>query len=151
MPRVIILDSTPLALFLQRRDYQKAEECRQWVAARLAAGDRIVIPAIVDYEVRRELLRLRKHRAVTNLDSFTAADPDRFLPLTAPALRLAAELWANARQHGTPTADPHALDGDVILAAQVLSAGYSPDEFVVATGNIGHLSQFVPSETWSDV
>jgi len=151
MSRIIILDSTPLGLFLQRRDYHQAEECPRWVARCIAAGDRIVVPEIVDYEVRRELLRLDKSRAITKLDAFNGAEPDRFLPLITPALRLAARLWATARKQGIPTADRFALDIDVILAAQVLSAGFDPAGLVVATGNVAHLSRLLPAELWSNI
>jgi hypothetical protein len=53
---------------------------------------------------------------------------------------LAAELWAQSRKAGKPTADPKALDGDVILAAQakLLESGGNP--VVIATTNVGHLS-----------
>jgi hypothetical protein len=61
---------------------------------------------------------------------------------------LAAELWAKARRQGKPTAHPHALDVDVILAAQVLAAGFDPADFVVATSNVSHISQFVPAQPW---
>ena len=58
----------------------------------------------------------------------------------------AAELWAEARKRGQPTADPKVLDGDVILAAQALQVGG-----IVVTDNIGHLSQFVDARRWSDI
>lgn len=66
-------------------------------------------------------------------------------------MRLAADLWAAARRRGMPTADRHALDIDVILAAQVLSHGYDPRDFVVATSNVTHLAQFVPSREWQTI
>ena len=66
-------------------------------------------------------------------------------------MRLAAHLWAQARQGGLPTADRHALDADMILAAQILSAGHQPTDFVVATGNVSHLSRFVPADLWSRI
>jgi predicted nucleic acid-binding protein len=55
----------------------------------------------------------------------------------------AAELWADARRSGHPTADPKELDCDVIIAAQALESGA-----VVATENVGHLSRFVTSSDW---
>lgn len=149
--KVIVLDSTPLGLFLQKRDYQQAEECREWVRRHLAAGDRLIVPEVVDYEVRRELLRLRKAAAVRKLDGFNGAEHDRFLPLRTGSLRRAAALWAQARQRGRPTADPHALDIDVILAAQALDMQLPPTDFVVATSNVAHLAQFVPAEEWSRI
>jgi hypothetical protein len=77
--------------------------------------------------------------------------PGRLLPISSAALDLAAELWAGARQAGKPTAAPQALDVDVILSAQVLCAGYQPGDFVVATTNVDHLSQFVPAQDWRQI
>jgi predicted nucleic acid-binding protein len=60
-------------------------------------------------------------------------------------MRRAAQLWADARRQGKPTADPKELDGDVILAAQALSVNG-----VIITENIGHLTLFVEAKTWRD-
>jgi predicted nucleic acid-binding protein len=54
------------------------------------------------------------------------ATPNRYVPLTDDALRFAAELWAQSRQAGRPTADAMALDIDVLLAAQALRIGGRP-------------------------
>jgi hypothetical protein len=64
-------------------------------------------------------------------------------------MRKAAELWAQVRQQGRPTADPKELDGDVILAAQTLLLG-TPD-VVVATTNVGHLARYVNAKHWQEV
>jgi predicted nucleic acid-binding protein len=58
----------------------------------------------------------------------------------------AAELWADARRHGVPTADPRELDGDAILAAQALQA-----QAIVVTDNVRHLSRFVEAKSWTDI
>lgn len=149
MPDFIVLDSGPLGLILQKAGYRQADECRGWLKRHLVAGRRVLVPEIVDYEIRRELLRLKNDRAVAKLDAFVAP-PGRFLPLTTAALRIAAGLWAEARQHGHPTADPHALDIDVILAAQALATGVTRASLVVATTNVGHLVRHVPAQLWSE-
>lgn len=151
MTRIIVLDSSPLGLQFQKPGIPAADAGRHWVQAHVAARNRVVVPEIVNYELRRELLRLGKSWAVAALAAFNAAVPDRYLPITTAAMDLAAELWARARQFGAPTADPQALDVDVILAAQVLSAGYAPGSFVVATSNVAHLSQFVPADHWQNI
>jgi predicted nucleic acid-binding protein len=88
---------------------------------------------------------------VLALDAFVANPQVTYLPITTQAMRLAAELWAQARNRGMTTAHPMALDGDVILAAQVLAAGYAPTDFVIATSNVRHLAQFAPSAAWESI
>ena len=111
----------------------------------------MIVPAIIYYELRRELLRAGKTFSVGRLESFVTSTPGRYLPLSDEALRLAAELWARARQQGRPTADAKDLDVDVILAAQALSFGPAPSDVVVATSNEKHLSQFVTAKNWNDI
>ncbi len=50
----------------------------------------MLVPAIVYYEIRRELLRAKKASGLARLDAFVEADPYRYLTLTDSALRLAA-------------------------------------------------------------
>lgn len=151
MKQIIVLDSTPLGLLVQPPRFALGRTCRQWMKRHIDAGARVIVPEIVHYELRRELLRLGKTAAASALLSFNHDVPDRYLPITTAAIDLAAELWAQARRGGKPTADPHALDVDVILAAQVLAHGLKPTDFVVATSNVLHLAQFVPAEEWASI
>lgn len=105
-----------------------------------------MFPEIVDYEVRRELLRAGKVAGIRKLDLLKAQLI--YLPITTEAMLKAAELWAEARKRGRPTADPNALDGDVILAAQAALVTEEGNEVIIATTNIGHLSQFVDAREW---
>ena len=50
-----------------------------------------------------------------------------------------------------PIADPHALDCDVVVAAQAQLAGSDYDTVIVATTNARHLAQFVPAMHWSTI
>jgi predicted nucleic acid-binding protein len=104
-------------------------------------GYEVVLPEIADYEVRRELLRAGKLAGIRRLDQLKAATT--YFSITTEAMLLAAQLWAEARRIGKPTADPKALDGDVILAAQARLREIQGNEVTIATTNIGHLSQFV--------
>ncbi len=55
-------------------------------------------------------------------------------------------MWAQTRVKGRPTADKHALDGDVILAAQALQVNG-----IVVTENIGHLAELIEAHTWQEL
>jgi predicted nucleic acid-binding protein len=151
MKPVIVLDSGPLGLLTQRPGVPAADDCREWGKPCVRAGSRLVVPAIMKYELRRELLRAGKTSSLTRLDRFTESRPDRYLPLTDAALQYAAELWAESRRRGRPTSDPKGLDIDIILIAQALSMGLHTDDLVVATSDVGDLSRFLDARLWTDI
>jgi predicted nucleic acid-binding protein len=151
MLAAVILDAHPLSLVCQRRGKQAADACRQWLADCMRAGLRIYVPEVADYEVRRELIRARKTAAVARLDRFSASVPGRYIAITTVAMRRAAELWAESRQAGTPTADPQALDGDVILAGQALTMSVPVSDLVVATSNVRHIARYLPADLWQNI
>jgi predicted nucleic acid-binding protein len=151
MTRVIILDTGPLGLLTNPKKTPEPRAITQWALDLIAAGHRLIVPAIADYEVRRELERLGHRKGLAQLDAFNAARADRYLALTDSALRLAARLWAQARNAGTPTADPKELDCDVLIAAQALTLNIPSTDLGIATSNVGHLSRFVTADLWTNI
>ena len=151
MSRILFLDSGPLGLLTHPQRSTEAIAIAEWLSRCLLSGSRVIVPAIVYYELKRELLRAKKSFGIARLDAFVSATPGRYLPLSDEALRLAAELWAKAGEEGQPTADPKALDIDVIIAAQALSFGPAPADVIVATTNARHLSSFVSAKRWEDI
>jgi predicted nucleic acid-binding protein len=144
MSKAVLLDAGPLGLLSAPPRVAGAQACCQWLAGLVAAGVRVVVPEIADYEVRRELLRAGKNKSINRLDALAKAT--QYLPLSTDAMRRAAELWAQARQQGQPTAADNTIDGDIILAAQALTIG--DPNLIVATTNVGHLQRFVAAELW---
>jgi predicted nucleic acid-binding protein len=141
----IALDATPLSLLCHPDPrIPVVAEINLWLEARLLAGVVVYVPEITDYEVRRELIRAGKRKSLRKLDDLI--HQAAYLPLDTATMRRAAELWAQARNRGTPTAPPEALDADVILAAQAERAGA-----IVATENVGHLARFVTARHWRDI
>ena len=147
MTAVVFLDSGPLGLLSHTRRSPVTIACHRWPASLTAAGVRIIVPEITDYEVRRELLRIRRKAAIARLDAL--AQVAEYLPISTTAMRRAAELWALARQQGQPTAKDNTIDADMILAAQALTLGVP--EVIVATTNVAHLSRFVPANDWQNI
>lgn len=127
-----------------------SREANAWLRQLLRERHLVVIPEIVDYELRREFLRGRMTKSLLNLE--TLAMERTFVPITTPAMRQAAEFWALARQRGMPTAGDTALDGDMILAAQAVSIEQAwRQEAVSATTNVRHLARFATAREWRDV
>ncbi len=146
MSDAVVLDATPLGILCHPRNPPQVLACRQWVDALLTAGRRVIIAEIADYEVRRELLLRNSRVALSNLDQLALRL--EYLPLTTDVMRRAADLWAQTRRAGQPTAAHTSIDADAIVAAQALSLNTA---VIVATGNPGHLSRFVPAELWSKI
>ena len=115
-----------------------------WFDEVLLTDTIIAIPEIADYEVRRELLRVNKKTGVERLDLLKSTF--LYLPLDTSIMLRAAELWAQARQRGRPTADPKELDCDVVIASQAIEKGAH-----VVTENVGHLGLFVSASSWRDL
>jgi predicted nucleic acid-binding protein len=150
MPQIIVLDSSPLGMVTNpRAKSTDCQACKEWLRSILAQGIVVVVPEIIDYEVRRELIRANRLASIRQLEELL--DLVIYLPITTEAMRRAAKLWAIVRQTGQPTADPHALDGDVILAAQTIEAFGNDPGVIVATSNVSHLSRFVQSAHWRDI
>jgi predicted nucleic acid-binding protein len=147
----LFLDSGPLGVITHPQRSAEVVAVSEWLSRCLLSGGRVIVPAIVYYELKRELLRVQKTLSIGRLDAFVNVAPGRYLPLSDDALRLAAELWAKSRREGRPTAESKALDIDVILAAQVLSFGAAASEVIIATTNAKHLSQFVAARHWSEI
>jgi predicted nucleic acid-binding protein len=146
MSDAVVLDATPLGILCHPRNPPQVMACRQWLGDLLAKGRRVIAPEIADYEVRRELIRRNSRVALSNLDQLALRL--EYGPLATASMRMAAELWAQARSTGQPTAPDPALDADVILAAQALSLN---TPIVVATGNPRHLKRFVSADLWSNI
>jgi predicted nucleic acid-binding protein len=147
--RLVFLDTGPLGMVSNPRGRPQAIRCRQWARDLLAAGVRVFVPEVADYEVRRELLRVGATAGIRRLDQVKAGL--EYAAITTDVMQRAAELWAQARRAGRPTAAPDALDGDCILAAQALLAAGPGDAVTVATDNVGHLGLFVDARPWDQV
>src|SRR5438105_2607685 len=121
-----MLDAGPLGELARRKPKQAAVE---WLDGLLAAEVKIIIPEVADFEVRRSLLLHDLQASVAALEELKRRL--LFLAITSSVMLKAAELWADARKQGRPTADPKELDCDVILAAQAIEANA-----IVATTNL---------------
>jgi predicted nucleic acid-binding protein len=149
MNRIIVLDSGPLGMVTNPKAKGIPLDCQIWLKLLLGRGEQIVIPEIADYEVRRELLRAGLLKSVHRLDNLKQTL--EYIPIQTDTILLAANLWAEARKTGQPTADPKALDGDVILAAQASLLCNETTEAIVATTNVAHLSRFITALDWRSI
>lgn len=130
---------------------EKFKDLKHWAYAILeqSASEtyQLCLPEIVDYELRRKLLHMalqqgrNESNSLTRLNNFKKIL--RYLPLQTSTMHLAAQIWAEARLNGVPTASSSSLDDDVILAAQAKELNG-----IVLTTNQKHLSRFVPVADW---
>ena len=101
MIRHILLDSFPLSAICQPIRNAGVQAIKHWTTNCLAAGHRLYIPEVIDYELRRELIRAGKTNSVFRLDGYKTTL--RYLPITTEAMLRAADLW---RWHAKPVYRP---------------------------------------------
>ncbi|MFO0810195.1 MAG: nucleic acid-binding protein [Gemmataceae bacterium] len=147
MRQAVVLDTDVIGLLTTPPGRSShAADCARWLADLVRAGRRVLVPEIADYESRRELIRLKRVKALRSLDWLSGTA--EYLPIPTDAMRRATELWATVRQGGKPTAGDNDLDADMILAVQALTLGVP---FIVATTNVRHLGRVVPADLWSNI
>ena len=145
----VLLDSFPLGLLTNSLVNAEVLNIREWSRTMLAAGHRIYVPEVIDYELRRELLRANKTNSIRELDGLKVIF--RYLPINTEAMLRAADLWAHSRRNGFPTGDPKKIDIDAILAAQALTLSVAPTNVIIATSNVAHISRFLPADHWNNI
>ena len=144
MSQTVLLDSGPLGQICHA-DPSRHTEIKSWFDLLLAGGVAVFIPAIADFEVRRSLILAKRTRSLARLDALQTQA--QLLAISPADLRLAARLWAMARERGRSVGDPKELNADVILAAQAVSMLNA----VVATENVGHLALFTEARPWTSI
>ena len=151
MARIVLLDAGPTGLIISPSAGDLGRACRAWLAGLEAAGADVLIPTVVDFEVRRELLRLASSAKLRALDELKARLG--IVDVGEAAFLRAAEFWAIARKAGKPTAHPEALDADTIIAGLAATIGEPWDDVSIATINVGHFSRFegIDAQAWKNV
>jgi predicted nucleic acid-binding protein len=148
---IVFLDSGVLHTLISNSKVQEVTNCQDWFYYLLSRSALVVTSAICSYEVKRELIRRKNFKEINNLNQLKNLID--FLPIDEPTLELAAELWAEARNKGLPTADNLSLDADVIICAQykLLVKTYPGRYVVIATTNVNHLSRFAEAKEWQGI
>lgn len=145
MAAIHLLDTGPLGLLAHDRPVHRIR-IQTWLVQELTAGGTVYISEVADFEVRRELTRLIRAgqlppSRLNRLDQL--ANLFVYLPVSTAMWRRAADLWADARQQGLPTASAAALDADVLIAAQAAEVLAT-----VVTNNPGHMGRWVTVRVW---
>lgn len=148
MSNTLLLDTGPLGLLAHDRKSVR-EPIQAWLVQELTAGATVYLSEVADYELRRELIRLIQAKRlpasrIARLDQLVPLLT--YLPVSTAMWKRAAELWADARQRGQPTASPSAIDADALIAAQAIEV-----QATVVTGNRRHLQQWVTIQPWPSV
>lgn len=130
---------------------QTTRDMIAWALRLRASGHTLLIPAVADYEVRRELIRNRNRASIAELDNVRTDTGNIHLPLTDRALLRAAQLWADVLNEGKPPTNDLAIDGDVLIMAQILDANFPEGAYIVATDNLRHFQGRVPADLWQNI
>lgn len=147
--RYILLDSGVLSRVTHPRPKADSQALEAWLWQSVGSGDGVFIPEVTDYEVRREYLRRNSRSGVRLLDELNVRL--NYLALETSHWRLAAQLWADARNRGHITAPPGDLNIDILLAAQAQLLATPDSPVIIATTNVRHLAPFADSRLWQDI
>jgi predicted nucleic acid-binding protein len=152
---IVFLDSSVLGKLCNPNSSPETIAVNDWMYSLLAKGVVVATSHICDYEIRRSLIlnsiKSISSEGIDNLDELS--EIISFLSVSETVLKKAAQIWAEARNQGIPTADEKSLDADVIICAQwqLLTEEYPGRYVVIATTNVKHLSRFTQAKKWQDI
>ena len=147
--RLVFLDSGPLGMLSHPHGNPLVLRCQQWALDLIAAGVRVVVPEIADYEVRRKLLHLGA--TVGACPAGPAQVGFDYAPITdgrdAPGGRALGRREAGRAADVIPGCTGRGLHPGRpgVLAAD------PGDVVTVATDNVGHLGRFVDARPWDQI
>jgi hypothetical protein len=102
MSHIIFLDTGPLGVLTNPKKPPDTVDALRWAADQIRAGNQRMVPSIADYEVRRELERLKGITGIASLDAWNSIPTDRYVHLIVAtsnvghlSLFLAADFWRN--------------------------------------------------------
>jgi predicted nucleic acid-binding protein len=152
---IVFIDSGVLGQICNPNISNETTAVKEWLFKQLSRGVRVVSSDICDYEVRRGLILSNQKKptlqGIEKLDEIQQLI--EFLPVDRTTLLIAAQLWADARSSGQPTADDRSLDADLIICAtwQLLAIEQPGRYAIVATTNVKHLSRFAVADRWQNI
>lgn len=147
----VLLDSYPLSLISNPAGKAEHLACRNWAKQLVSSNIVVVLPEIIDYELRRTLVLGKKLAGIQALDSLSSMGI-AYYPLSTEIMVKAAQLWAWARQTGQKTAHDKKIDIDVILASQAITlASQYGDYVVIATVDTDDINRYTPAKVWQEI
>lgn len=150
---LVLLDSHPLSMVTYSVVEPEIGECNEWLDRLLSEGVRFLVPEIIDYELRRERIRLEDWDSIEFLNKL--ASDIGYLRLNTDTYLIAAAMWADVRKRGLATAHDKRLDIDCLLAAQARQISEIEDDVRIATIDVAHLSLYdtdkVKAMRWRDI
>lgn len=151
MARLVALDAGPTGLLTASPGRPNHARAVAWLDRLRLSGAIVLLPEIAVYEVGRELRRIVATSSLRRLNDLRQRL--YYLPISTAAMEKAADLWADVRRRGFPTASPDSLDADCILAAQALCAVGIGDVLTIATTNPIHLARFpgIDARIWDTI
>jgi hypothetical protein len=88
--RLVFLDTGTVGMVTNPGSKPRNVQCRQWTRDLLAAGVRVFIPEICDYEVRRKLIHRGATSGIARLDRLKIGF--EYVPITTDMMLLAASM-----------------------------------------------------------
>jgi predicted nucleic acid-binding protein len=146
MPATLVLDSRIVSQLVHPSKFQ---DVKAWFRTK-AQSHALVLPEIVDYEVRRGLERRNVpggHRSAQLMNLDVLGRSILYAPLTTAILHEAARIWAETHDIGKPFTTSERLDGDSILIAQAKRFG-NRRQVTVVTENVRHIGLFCTAVPW---